>query len=29
MDSELINLDSSQGIWATLNVALTFYILKA
>jgi len=29
MESELIKLASSQGIWAALSVALIFYILKA
>lgn len=28
MESELLKLASSQGIWATLSVALIFYILK-
>lgn len=28
MDSELIKLAASQGIWAVLSVALIFYILK-
>ncbi|QGU95457.1 hypothetical protein GOM49_10475 [Clostridium bovifaecis] len=29
MEEELFKLASSQGIWATLAVALIFYILKA
>ncbi len=29
MENELLNLASSQGIWAALSVALIFYILKA
>ena len=29
MESEIIKLASSQGIWAALSVALIFYILKA
>jgi len=29
MDSELIKVASSQGVWAALSVALVFYILKA
>ncbi|KOA21208.1 bacteriocin UviB precursor [Clostridium homopropionicum DSM 5847] len=29
MESELIKLASSQGVWAALSVALIFYILKA
>lgn len=29
MESELIKLASSQGIWVALSVALIFYILKA
>ena len=29
MDSELIKIASSQGVWAALSVALVFYILKA
>ena len=29
MESEIIKLASSQGIWAVLSVALIFYILKA
>lgn len=29
MERELLQLASSQGIWAALSVALIFYILKA
>lgn len=29
MESEIIKLASTQGLWATLSVALIFYILKA
>ncbi|MCY6355392.1 BhlA/UviB family holin-like peptide [Clostridium sp. ZS2-4] len=29
MESELIKVAASQGIWAALSVALIFYILKA
>ncbi|AEB75533.1 BhlA/UviB family holin-like peptide [Clostridium botulinum] len=29
METELIKLASSQGIWAALTVVLIFYILKA
>lgn len=29
MESEILKLASSQGIWAALSVALIFYILKA
>lgn len=29
MDSEIIKLAASQGIWAALSVALIFYIVKA
>jgi membrane protein implicated in regulation of membrane protease activity len=29
MQSELLKLAASQGIWAALSVALIFYILKA
>jgi len=29
MQGELIQLASSQGIWATLSIILIFYILKA
>lgn len=29
MESELLKLASSQGIWSALSVALIFYILKA
>ncbi len=29
MESEVLKLASSQGIWAALSVALIFYILKA
>lgn len=29
MNSELLKLAESQGIWATLSIVLIFYILKA
>lgn len=29
METEVLKLASSQGIWAALSVALIFYILKA
>lgn len=29
MENELINIATSQGIWATLSVTLILYILKA
>ncbi|MCY6356185.1 BhlA/UviB family holin-like peptide [Clostridium sp. ZS2-4] len=29
MENEVLNLASSQGIWAALSVVLIFYILKA
>ncbi|WP_242824467.1 BhlA/UviB family holin-like peptide, partial [Clostridium botulinum] len=29
METEILKLASSQGIWAALSVVLIFYILKA
>ncbi len=29
MESELLKIAASQGVWAALSVALIFYILKA
>jgi len=29
MENQLVELAASQGIWATLSIALIFYVLKA
>ena len=29
MENQLMELSASQGIWATLSIALIFYVLKA
>jgi len=29
MESQIVELAASQGIWATLSIALIFYVLKA